>query len=83
MRAVSSACSGASNRLVGQLERPVVMAERELGAAGLERAHGLGRVHVHVAHEPARLVGADRQDREPERAVAVARRAEMLPVAIA
>ena len=36
-----------------------------------------------VAHEPARLVGADRQDREPERAVAVARVAEMMAVAIA
>ena len=34
-------------------------------------------------HEPARLVGADRQDCEAERAIAISRRAEVVPVAIA
>ena len=74
---------GRVDRLIGELERAVVMAERELGAAITESLHGFGRVHVLVAHEPARLVGADRQDREPERAVAVARGAEMVAVAVA
>ena len=36
-----------------------------------------------VAHEPARLIGADRQDREPERTVPIPGVAEMLSVAIA
>src|SRR5438045_3229124 len=72
---------GRIDRLIGQLERAVVMTERAFGAAGLKRPHGLGRVHVLVAHEPARLIGADRQDREPEWAVTVARGAEMMPVA--
>ena len=55
----------------------------ELGAAHLEGAHRFLRVHVHVAHEPARLVGAERQDRQAERSVAVARLAEMRAVAVA
>src|SRR5215813_9846248 len=36
-----------------------------------------------LAHEPAWLIGADRQDREPKRAMAFARAAEVLSVAIA
>ncbi len=61
------------DRFVGELERAVMVSERELGAAIDERLHRLGRVHVLIAHEPARLVGADRQDGELERPVALAR----------
>src|SRR3989442_444713 len=32
------------------------------------RLHGLRRIHVDVPHEPARLVGADREEGEIERA---------------
>src|SRR5437763_16701483 len=75
--------NGRVDRLVGELERAVVMAKREFGAAHLKCAHSFFGVHVHLAHEPAWLVRADGQDRETERAVAIARGAEMLPVAIA
>src|SRR3954462_12901102 len=71
------------DRLVSQLECAVVMAERELRTTHLKRLHGLGRIHVHVAHEPARLIGADRQYGEAEGAVAVTCVAEMRAVAIA
>ena len=71
------------DRFVGELERAVVVRERELGAAIDERLHRLGRIHVLVAHEPARLVSPDRQNREPERSMALARLAEMPAVAIA
>src|SRR5689334_2350872 len=71
------------DRLVGQLKGSVMMRERELGAAVAERLHGLGRIHVLVAHEPARLVGADRQDREPERSVLFLGAAEVMSFAIA
>ena len=54
-----------------------MMAERKLRAAIDERLHRFGRVHVLVAHEPARLIGADRQDGELEWSVALARVAEM------
>src|SRR5262245_44521824 len=57
------------DRLVGQLECSVMVRERELSAAVAERLHGLVGIHVLIAHEPARLVSADRQDREPDRAV--------------
>jgi len=38
------------------------MGEGDLGAAITERLHRLLRIHVLIAHEPARLIGADRQD---------------------
>ena len=60
-----------------------MMGERERGAAIPERPHRFLRIHVLVAHEPARLIGADRQDGEAERAVALARLAEPRAVAIA
>src|SRR5947208_173030 len=69
------------DRLIGELERAVVMTERELGAASLKRPNRLRRIHVLVAHEPARLVGTDRKYGEAERAIAVARGAEMVAVA--
>src|SRR5258705_210605 len=47
-------------RLVGQLEGAVMVAEPDLCAAIDQRLHRLGGIHVLVAHEPARLVGSDR-----------------------
>ena len=47
-----------------------------------ERLHRVFRIHVLVAHEPARLIGADRQDREPQRSVCFGDAAEMASVAI-
>src|SRR5215207_4306462 len=69
-------------RLFGELERAVVMAEREFGAAVEQGADGLLWVHVLVLHEPARLVGADRQDHQPERPMPLTRRAKVVPIAI-
>src|SRR6202023_1652646 len=60
------------DRLVGELERAVMVRERQLRAAIAIGLHRLRRIHVLVAHEPARLVGADRQDGELERPVALA-----------
>ncbi len=54
-----------------------------LGAAIEERLHGLGGIHVLIAHKPARLIRSDRQDRQLERPVAVARATEVHAVAIA
>src|SRR5262245_59125161 len=48
--------------LVGETERAPVVAERTACPAQLQRFDRLLRVHVVVAHEPARLVGADRQE---------------------
>ena len=63
------------DRFVGELEGAVMVGERQLGAAVDKRPDRLGRVHVLVLHEPTRLIGADRQDGEPERPMVVARRA--------
>src|SRR5580700_10482167 len=60
------------DRFVGELERAVMVRERQLGAAITIGLHRLRRIHVLVAHEPARLVGADRQDGELERSVMLA-----------
>ena len=60
-----------------------MMGKRELGAAIREGHHRFLRIHVLVAHEPARLIGSDRQDGEAERAIALARLAEPYAVAIA
>ena len=67
------------DRLVGEAERAPVMAERLGRAAQLQRLHGLVRVHVVVAHEPARLVGADRQQRQRELGMAVAHAGKVAP----
>ena len=42
------------------------MAKCEFGSADLKCAHRFLRIHVHVAHEPARLVRADRQHHQIE-----------------
>jgi hypothetical protein len=55
-------------RLVGELERAPVDAERRARAQVAVREHRLVRVHVLELHEPARLVGADRQQGEVEAA---------------
>ena len=60
-----------------------MVSERKLCAAIDKRLHRLGRIHMLVAHEPARLVGPDRQNGELEWPVAIARAAEMPAVAVA
>src|SRR6202161_1406717 len=52
------------DRFIGELERAVMVRERKLGAAIARGLHRLRRIHVLLAHEPARLIGADRQDGE-------------------
>ena len=49
-----------------------MVAEPELCAAIDERLHRLSRIHVLIAHEPARLVGPDWQNGEPEGSVVLA-----------
>jgi len=49
-----------------------VVPERLRRAAVLQRLHGFVGVHVAVAHEPARLVGADRQQRQRQARMALA-----------
>ena len=56
----------AADAFVGELEGAPVMAERLLGAQEAHHFDRLLRVHVVVAHEPARLIGADRQQSEAE-----------------
>ena len=58
--------------LVGQLERAPVHRDAPARADVPVRAHGLGRVHVRRAHEPARLVGADGEQRQVRGAAAPA-----------
>ena len=60
-----------------------MVAERGFGAAIDECLHRLGRIHVLIAHEPARLIGADRQQSELERAVTFACFAKRAAIAIA
>ena len=64
-------------RFVGELEGPPMDAhhDRPLSGGALrvqvaEGAHRFLRVHVHDAHEPARVVGADRHQRDVEGTVA-------------
>ena len=59
------------------------MRKRLLGPAIGQRLHGIGRIHVLIAHEPARLIGADGQDRQAKRAVRLRDVTEMLAVSIA
>ena len=58
------------------------MPKPKFGAAVEKSLHGLGGVHVLIAHEPARLIGANREHREPEWTIAVARRVKVIAVAI-
>ena len=60
-----------------------MMRQRLLRAAIGQRLHRVRRVHVLVAHEPARLIGADRQDRQPQRAMGFGDASKMLAVAVA
>src|SRR5208283_2268787 len=50
--------------LVRELKGPPVNPDAAPGAGVAMSADGLGGIHVHAAHEPARLVGADRQQGE-------------------
>ena len=52
------------DRFVGQLEGAEMYADAAFGAQIAMRADRFLRVHVMGAHEPARLVSADRQQRE-------------------
>ncbi len=67
---------------VRELERAVMMGKGDLGAAITERLHRLLRVHVLIAHEPARLIGADGQDAGDELAVTLAHIAKMTAAAV-
>ena len=60
-----------------------MMRQRLLRAAIGQSLHRIGRVHVLVPHEPARLIGADRQDRQSKRTVGLRDAAEMRAVAVA
>ncbi len=71
------------DRFVGQAERAPVMADGLRRVHVLEDAHRLFRIDVLVAHEPARLVGADRNVREPHRPVLAVQRAKQFAVAVA
>src|SRR6516165_11986636 len=70
------------DRFVGELEGAVMAGECGLGTAIEQSLHRLRGIHVLVAHEPARLVGPDRQDRELEWAVTIAYPPEIDAVAI-
>src|SRR5262245_49595558 len=63
---------GLLDGLVGETEGAPVVAERLGGAAQLEGLHGVVRVHVAGAHEPARLVGTDGQERRDQARMAPA-----------
>jgi hypothetical protein len=52
--------------LVRETERTPVMTDRLPRTAQAEGFDGLGRVHVLVFHEPARRVGPDGQQRQPQ-----------------
>src|SRR5262249_10100824 len=65
------------DRLVGEGKRSVMVRERKLRSAVAERLDGLVGIHVLIAHEPARLIGANGEDREPDRAVLLLGAAEM------
>ena len=59
-----------------QLERAEMNADALRRAEIQVRLHRLRRIHVHDVHEPARLVRADRQQREIDRTEPVADVAE-------
>src|SRR5690606_10792487 len=57
---------GSIARLVGELERAPVDADRVACADVAMNLHRLGRIDMIVGHEPARLVGADGDQRKVE-----------------
>jgi hypothetical protein len=59
-----------------------MVAKREFRAAIDESLHRLGGIDVLVAHEPARLVGPDRQNGELELPVTLSRAPKMAAVAV-
>src|SRR5260370_8279613 len=69
--------------LVGQLKRAVMMRQRLPGAAIGQSLYRIRRIHVLILHEPARLIGADWEDRQPQRTMRVRHATEMPAVAIA
>jgi hypothetical protein len=71
------------DRFVGELKGAIVAGKSRFGAAIEQRLHGLGGIHMHIPHEPARFIGPDRQDCELEWPVAVPRAMEICAVAIA
>ena len=60
-----------------------MMRQRLLGAAIGQRLRGIRRIHVLVLHEPARLIGPDGEDRQPQRAVFLGHAPKMLALAVA
>src|ERR1700687_5443666 len=71
------------DRFIGELKRAVMMRQRLPCAAIGQRLYRVGRVQVLVPHEPARLIGADWEDRQPQRTMRLRDAAKMLAVAIA
>src|SRR6476661_641764 len=85
LRLVECRMQGLDRRVdcfIRQLKRAVMMRERPLGAAIGKRLDRIGRIHVLILHKPSRLIGANRQDREPQRAVCLTDAAEMLALAV-
>src|SRR5271166_6637762 len=68
---------------IAQMERPPMRAERLHGAAITHDLHRLAWIDVLPSHEPARLIGANRKDRDGGRAKFFAQRAKETSVAIA
>src|SRR5262249_36833543 len=68
--------------LVGEPEGSPMMSERAAGPTQRERLGCFFRVHVIVAHDGTRFVGADRQQRQGQRGMALAHAAETVAVAI-
>src|ERR1700730_2519315 len=71
------------DRFIGQWIGAVMMRERLRRAAIGQRFYRVRRVHVLILHEPARLIGTDRQDCEPQWTMRLRDTAKMLAVAIA
>ena len=80
----SSAAASRSRRfrridaIIGQLERAVVDRDAGPGRQDLVGANRLLGRHVHGGHEPARLVGSDRQQRQARRSEPLADLGEMV-----
>ena len=60
-----------------------MMRQRLLGAAIGQRLDRIRRVHVLILHEPARFIGPNWEDRQPQWAMRLRHATEMLAVAIA
>src|SRR5207247_5492809 len=65
------------HRLICELERPPMDRHHHARVQRPERRHRFFRVHVEVAHEPARLVRPDRHQGNIERTVALADGSEL------